>query len=339
MPVAYPTDLRLPLRASKSRSQPAAFNYDRPRRGTGYARPIGSNVPVFWTLTWRLTEAEAVTFLRWFTHDLDRGRLEFALPVRTEFGLSDYTCLFLPDDLMTAREEGALWTYTATVMARELVVPEPARLPAEMISHVEYVVNSSASSISRSLNVEAGHSIVVYGAFSVTSTTLSVSDSFGNSYTALTQASGTSQSGRLFYCSSSNAGGSVTITVSRTGGTSQARIAALSFRTESIALASEGGGYLGFGETTAFAMPANSIVVLGSSIQGSVSDGDYYTIEPPTPTLDGEFVGLSDAGSAGVLHAYRFNDAEATETFRVFCTPARQKVAVLAAFTYTGVRP
>ena len=130
MPVAYPTNLRLPLRASKSRSQPAAFNYDRPRRGTGYARPIGSNVPVFWTLTWRLTEAEAVTFLRWFTHDLDRGRLEFALPVRTEFGLSDYTCLFLPDDLMTAREEGALWTYTATVMARELVVPEPVQTSA-----------------------------------------------------------------------------------------------------------------------------------------------------------------------------------------------------------------
>jgi hypothetical protein len=129
MPVAYPTDLRLPLRASKSRSQPAAFNYDRPRRGTGYARPIGSNVPVFWTLTWRLTEAEAVTFLRWFTHDLDRGGLEFALPVRTEFGLSDYTCLFLPDDLMTAREEGALWVYTATVMARELVVPEAGPPP------------------------------------------------------------------------------------------------------------------------------------------------------------------------------------------------------------------
>jgi hypothetical protein len=125
MPVAYPTGLRQPLRASRSRRQPAAFEWTQPRRGLGYAQPIGSGVPVLWDVQWRLTQDEAATFLRWFTEDLDRGLLEFEMPIRTEFGLSNYACQFLPDALLTAREEGALWTYTATIHARELVVPEP----------------------------------------------------------------------------------------------------------------------------------------------------------------------------------------------------------------------
>ena len=136
MPVAYPTGLRQPLRASRSRRQPAAFEWTQPRRGLGYAQPIGSGVPVLWDVQWRLTQDEAATFLRWFTEDLDRGLLEFEMPLRTEFGLSNYACQFLPDALLTAREEGALWTYTATIHARELVVPEPPPPPDQFFENV-----------------------------------------------------------------------------------------------------------------------------------------------------------------------------------------------------------
>ena len=123
MPVAYPTTLRGPLRASKSRSQPAAFGWQRPRRGMGYASLRGTQVPVFWDVQWRFTSDEAATFLRWFTEDLDRGLLEFTLPLRTEFGISDYACQFMPDALLDVREDGELWVYSATIMARALVVP------------------------------------------------------------------------------------------------------------------------------------------------------------------------------------------------------------------------
>ncbi len=125
MPVDYPAALPPPLTASRSRSQPAAFGMSNPRRGPGYVEPIGTDVPVLWDMTWRLREEDAAFFQLWFAVGLERGTLEFTLPIRTEFGVADYTCQFLPDSLLTAREEGALWTYTATIHARGLVVPAP----------------------------------------------------------------------------------------------------------------------------------------------------------------------------------------------------------------------
>lgn len=122
MPVAYPSTLRRPL-ASKSRGQPAAFSLREPRRGYGYAQGIGTDTPVIWSLQFRFNRADAARFQLWFTQDLQRGLLEFSLPLATEFGDVTHTCRFLPDGLLDCSEGDGLFAYSAQVMARAQIIP------------------------------------------------------------------------------------------------------------------------------------------------------------------------------------------------------------------------
>jgi hypothetical protein len=129
MPVAFPLGLRTIITAEKSRRQPASFGMADPRRGPGYAEPVGTDRPYFFDAVWRFTTAEAQTFRAWFSDDLDEGLLEFTMPVKTETGLRELTLRFLPDNLLDSREVGALWEYRATIMTRSLagplIVPAP----------------------------------------------------------------------------------------------------------------------------------------------------------------------------------------------------------------------
>lgn len=134
MAEAYPPGLRGPLTASKSRTQPAAFSMADPRRGYGYAQASGTDVPVFWDVQFRFTVNEAQQFILWFTVVLQRGLLEFVLPIKTEFGVVDHTCRFTTDGLLPARENGALREYSAKIMARAIVIPAEYLEAAELIA-------------------------------------------------------------------------------------------------------------------------------------------------------------------------------------------------------------
>lgn len=111
-------------RASKSRSQPAAFTVAEPRRGYGYRQAVGTDTPVIWDCVFRFGPADAVRFQLWFVVNLQRGLLEFTMPIRTEFGLLDHVCQFLPESLLDTTEEGGVVSYKAQVMARAQVVPD-----------------------------------------------------------------------------------------------------------------------------------------------------------------------------------------------------------------------
>jgi len=137
MPVDYPLTLRTILRASKSRTQPASFSMSDPRRGAPYAQAIGTDTPVIWDVTFCFTQPEAVVFQLWFTQIIRRGLDEFSMPIRTEFGLITHTCRFLPDGLLTTTEQGALWSYKATIMARAQIIPEEYIDAAELIAYLE----------------------------------------------------------------------------------------------------------------------------------------------------------------------------------------------------------
>jgi hypothetical protein len=133
MPPAYPLTIRSILRAGKSRTQPAAFAMAEPRRGYGYAQAIGTDVPTFWDVVFRFTEQEAQVFWTWFRFIIANGVDEFSMPIRTEFGVIEHTCRFLPESLLPVKEEGRLFSYSATIMARELLVPEGVEDAAELI--------------------------------------------------------------------------------------------------------------------------------------------------------------------------------------------------------------
>lgn len=133
MPQAYPLVLRTVLRQSKSRSQPAAFSMSAPRRGYAYAQATGTDTPVMWDVTFRFTSAEALVFQLWFTQLIARGVDEFTMPIRTEFGVLTHTCRFVPDSLLDTSEDGELFTYRATIMARAQVIPAGYADAAELI--------------------------------------------------------------------------------------------------------------------------------------------------------------------------------------------------------------
>ena len=129
----FPLSLRTIIRASKSRSQPAAFSMSEPRRGAGYVQAVGTDTPVFWNVEFRFTRQEAVRFKLWFEVPLERGLNDFTMPIRTEFGEQTYTCRFLPDNLLDLREEGESFAYSATIMSRAQVIPAGYLEAAELI--------------------------------------------------------------------------------------------------------------------------------------------------------------------------------------------------------------
>ena len=121
---AYPFHLRTIIRSEKARSQPAAFSLSEPRRGYAYAQEIGTDTPVLWDVGFKFTRTEAQSFRLWFVYTIRRGVDEFTMPIRTEFGLVEHVCRFLPDNLLDMREVGELFFYRAQIMAREEVIPD-----------------------------------------------------------------------------------------------------------------------------------------------------------------------------------------------------------------------
>lgn len=126
MAVAYPLSLRTIVKANKRRSGPAAFREIAPRRGMGYSQTIGTEPPLIWDAVFRFTRAEAETFRLWFEYTLLKGLEEAIVPIATEFGLIDYTVQFLPDSLMTASQNGEVWEFSASLLARSMVIPGTA---------------------------------------------------------------------------------------------------------------------------------------------------------------------------------------------------------------------
>ena len=116
MSVAYPFALRTILRAAKSRSQPAAFRMQEPRRGMPFVQAIGTTPPQAWKVQFRFTQSEATRFMLWFVATLDYGELEFTMPLRTESGTVTHQLQFLPDGLMDCGEDDGLFVYEAQMV-------------------------------------------------------------------------------------------------------------------------------------------------------------------------------------------------------------------------------
>lgn len=125
--IAYPAGLPTFLFAGKSRTQPAQFTESNPRRGPSYTQKIGSDMPVFWDVTFRFNEDDAQRFQLWvkLSQYLDNGLNEFILPIKTEFGFVDHTCRFLSTGFLDAKQDSQTsFTYNASIMARKLIVPQ-----------------------------------------------------------------------------------------------------------------------------------------------------------------------------------------------------------------------
>jgi hypothetical protein len=126
--IPYPSGLPTVL-ASKRVSKGAAFSIASPRRGTPYVEPTGTDTPTVFAVEWLLSEADAAALVDWVQTTLERGTLEFTIPLRTETGLREITGNFLPDGLLDRQRDGTLWRYSASIVSRTgtgpLIVPAP----------------------------------------------------------------------------------------------------------------------------------------------------------------------------------------------------------------------
>lgn len=142
MAINYPLSLRTILQAGKQRTQPATFKTSDPRRGYAYYQKIGTDAPVFWSVSFCFTREEAKRFWMWFWSPdyLDRGSKSFNMPIKTEFGLVTHECRFLPDTLLPVSETAETINYSATITARALVHPDGSvNLATFYIDNPEYL--------------------------------------------------------------------------------------------------------------------------------------------------------------------------------------------------------
>lgn len=121
--IRWPENLRGILTEGKSRRQGAIFSMSDPKVAPPYKKIRSTDVPVFWDITLRFHSADAAAFRKWFENDISYGRRWFTMPVKTEFGLIDHDVVFMPDSLLVASREAEVFTYTATIMARKLIIP------------------------------------------------------------------------------------------------------------------------------------------------------------------------------------------------------------------------
>lgn len=124
------TDIKWPLglhtiqKAGKARNQLPAFAMSDPRSGPPYRKRLSDDVPVIWNVSFVFTGDDVTIFWSWFENGIDKGRKNFILPIATEFGLVDHEVMFLPDSLLSTSESGPAFTYTAQILARQLIIPE-----------------------------------------------------------------------------------------------------------------------------------------------------------------------------------------------------------------------
>jgi hypothetical protein len=132
VPIAYPVGLPTVL-ATKRTSKGAAFGMASPRRGTPYVEPTGTDTPTVFAVEWLLSEADAAVLINWVEVTLERGTLEFTIPLRTETGLREITGNFLPQGLLDRQRDGPLWRYSASIVSRSgtgpLIAPPPPPPP------------------------------------------------------------------------------------------------------------------------------------------------------------------------------------------------------------------
>lgn len=119
----WPLGLRTILKNGKARNQPAPFLMADPRSGPPYRKRLSNDVPVIWDVTFRFQGDETIIFWSWFENGTDRGRKNFIMPIRTEYGMVEHEVTFLPDSLLPVSEDSSVFTYTAQILARKLVIP------------------------------------------------------------------------------------------------------------------------------------------------------------------------------------------------------------------------
>lgn len=122
--IKWPLGLQTILKSGKARNQPARFQVSDPRSGPPYRKRLSSDVPVIWDVSFKFKGDDATIFWNWFENAIDYGRSNFILPIATEYGLVEHEVMFLPDSLLPVSEEADVFTYSAQILARKLVIPD-----------------------------------------------------------------------------------------------------------------------------------------------------------------------------------------------------------------------
>lgn len=133
--VAYPSNIA-PMQISKTRSHTPTFKLLEPTAGAAYVKHTSIDAPITYSATFKFSEADAQKFWVWYYSPLycNRGRNKFTMPIKTEFGLIEHECQFIPDSLMDLSQDVGIYEYSATLMIREMPIP------AEILAAQEFIL-------------------------------------------------------------------------------------------------------------------------------------------------------------------------------------------------------
>lgn len=113
--IDYPFGLATILSATKLREISVQALLQNPRRGMPYLRPLDTQAPARWSVSFVFSREDAEAFMLWFMSPafLDSGLRAFRLPINDEQGRRTVEVAFEPDTLLPATEQGGLFGYTA----------------------------------------------------------------------------------------------------------------------------------------------------------------------------------------------------------------------------------
>lgn len=121
----YPSVIRCPMLSGNSRTQSARFFMSEPQNGPPYIKKLPDNQPAFFNFTFTFVDDEIPIFYMWFTETLEKGTKAFLMDILTEFGLVEYECRFLPDNLLdTTVLTKRVFSYSAKIMVSKFNPPD-----------------------------------------------------------------------------------------------------------------------------------------------------------------------------------------------------------------------
>lgn len=114
----------------------AAFSVTESRSGKLYFKRKAQNAPAYRRVTFKFQGDDAMRFRSWFDNTLKGGFLPFFMPLKTEWGLIELECRFIPNSLLNPSNISNVWTYTAELMIYNYKAPD--WIPPDIDQYPEY---------------------------------------------------------------------------------------------------------------------------------------------------------------------------------------------------------
>lgn len=124
--LTFPPSLRGPVEAGYSRRETERFTTSQPASGAYYYEIVSDDAPMYFTLNFVFTRAEAMVFRAWLRQnnfEILTGA-QFEIDLSTEDGITTQIAAFTPSGIpQLSSESGRIVSYNAEIMVQKFNEP------------------------------------------------------------------------------------------------------------------------------------------------------------------------------------------------------------------------